>query len=116
MVSPPDDFNAAEEIDPSELLQKVHVGDYVALKILQYHEELPQIGKVKEISPATVTIDWLVGSYSGIFSFWKEKGRVICETFPLRGIMTYIKLTQSMRLRKEDIVTLKKLYSTAEFV
>ena len=55
------------------------------------------------INPTTFTIEWLVGSYSGVFSYWKEKGSVISEKFPLRGIMRSIKFTQSMRLTKDVI-------------
>lgn len=36
---------------------------------------LPQLGKVVAIDESSVKVDWLVGSYSSIFTFWKEKGR-----------------------------------------
>ncbi len=102
------DASEAEEIKPSDILEKVKIGYFVALKIQQYSEDLPQIGRVKNMNPTTVTVEWLVGSYTGSFSYWKEKGNVICETFPLRGIMKTVKLSQSMRLAKDDIPLLKK--------
>ena len=34
----------------------------------------------------------------------------------LRGVINSIKLTASMRLRKDDIVALKNIYAAAEFV
>lgn len=103
-------------LEPDEILEKVHIGDFVALKIMQYHEDLPQIGKVVEITESSVSVDWLVGSYSSTFSFWKEKGTVIREIFPLRGIVCPLKLTSAMKLTKDDIKTLKELYLAAEFV
>ena len=89
------------EID--QLFANVNVGDTVALKIMKYHEELPQLGKVVEISESSVTVDWLIGTYSGTFSFWKEKGKVISEIYPLRGIICPLKLTSTMKLNKVDV-------------
>ena len=83
---------------------------------MQYREELPQIGKVVKLNEASVSVEWLVGSYSGTFSFWKERGRVICESFPLRGIVCRLKLTPAMKLTKADVCGLKKIYISAEFV
>lgn len=103
-------------LEHSEILSKVHTGDYVALKIMKYHEDLPQIGKVIKISKSSVCVDWLVGSYSATFAFWKEKGKVIREVFPLRGIVCPIELTSAMKLKKQDISSLKNLYISAEFV
>lgn len=97
-------------------MESVTVGDFVALKVSKYCEELPQIGKVAEIDDASIKVDWLVGSYSSNFAFWKEKGTVIQEVFPLRGVVCPIKLSSAMRLAKVDAVALKKVYISAEFV
>ena len=104
-------------LEPNEILKNVNVGDHVALKIKQYYyEDLSQIGKVVEINYSSVTVDWLVGSYSGTFGFWRERGKVIREVYPLRGTMCHLKLTPAMKLTKVDICTLKKIYLSAEFV
>ena len=65
---------------------------------------------------STVTVNWLIGSYSGVFSFWKVKGEVICETYPIRSVMCSILLSSSMRMNKKDIQSVKQAYSVAEFV
>ena len=59
-------------LTPDQLLQSIKVGQFVVLKLLQYQEDLPQIGKVTQIDVFSVTVDWLVGSYSGTFGYWKE--------------------------------------------
>lgn len=99
-----------------EILKSVHVGNLIALKIEKYREELPQIGKVVAIDEASVTVNWLIGSYSGIFTYWKERGEIIQEVFPLRGVICPIKLSPSMRLAKVDSSTLKEIYVSSEFV
>ena len=91
-------------LEPNEILKNVNVGDYVALIIKQYNEDLPRIGKVVKINDSSITVDWLVGSYSG---FWRERGKVIRELYPLRGTMCNLKLTPAMKLTKVDICTLK---------
>ena len=72
--------STTKELDPGDIEGKVCVSDYVAMKIERYRQELPQIGKVKEINSSTVTVEWLIGSYSGIFMFWKERGVIICDS------------------------------------
>ena len=82
---------------------------YVVLKLIKYEEELPQIGRVEKINSSTVTVNWLIGSYSGVFSFWKEKGKVICETYPIRSVMCSILFSSSMRMNKKDVQSIKLL-------
>jgi hypothetical protein len=100
----------------SEDLESLTQGDVIAMKIHKYHDELPQIGRILRLDATTVTIQWMVGSYTGNFSYWKEKGSIIAETFPRRGIMCRVLLTQSMRLGKEVATAIKEAYKTAEFV
>ena len=75
---------------------------------MQYREELTQIGKVVKLNESSVSVEWLVGSYSGTFSFWKERGRVICESFLLRGTVCHLKLTPAMNLLKLMFVGWRK--------
>ena len=77
---------------------------------MQYREELTQIGKVVKLNESSVSVEWLVGSYSGTFSFWKERGRVICELFLLRGtVCTSLETDSSYELTKADVCGLKKI-------
>jgi hypothetical protein len=105
-----------KELDHDEILDLVNIGNFVALKIQSYCDELPQIGKVVVINETSVTVDWLVGTYSSTFSYWKEKGEVIQEHFPLRGVICPLKFTTSMRLARPDIAALKNIYTSTEFV
>ena len=92
------------------------VDDYVALKCEKYKEFLPQIGRLTEINETNITIEWLDGSYTGTWVYWKTRGKVITEDFPRRAIMQTIQLTPAMKIRKDDILKLKDAYTTAEFV
>ena len=96
--------------------QTICSGIYVLLKCEKYKDFLPQIGHIAEIDDSSVTIEWLEGSFSGTWSYWKHRGKVITETFPKRAIIKRIELTASMRLKKTDVQDVKQLYETAEFV
>ena len=93
-------------LTPDQLFQCIQVGQFVVLKLLQYQEDLPQIGKVIQIDASSVTVNWLVGSYSGTFGYWKEKGKVISGEYPLRAVVCSIKLTPSMKILKNDVLPL----------
>ena len=92
------------------------VGSIVALKCTKYKDFLPHIGEIKELNQTTVTVAWLNGQYTSIWTYWKNRGKVITETFPVRAIIKPIQLTKGMRLRPETINELKGIYDDAEFV
>ena len=81
-------------------------------------EYLPQIGKLCAMDGASVTIEWLDSSYSGVWVFWKSRGKIIKETFPQRAVYVIgaIVMTPAMRIKKEYISLLKNEYNSCEFV
>ena len=87
--------NSLKQLEHDNIFKEVSPSDFIALQIMQYRLELTQIGKVVKLN---VSVEWLVGSYSGTFSFWKERGRVICEIFLLRGTVCRLKLTPAMNI------------------
>ena len=97
---PSEATNSLKQLEHDNILKAVSPGDFIALQIMQYREELTQIGKVVKLNESSVSVEWLVGSYSGTFSFWKERRRVICESFLLRGTVCRLKLTPAMNLLK----------------
>ena len=38
-------------------------GDFVALSLFKYEDEIPQIGRVVAVDEINVTIEWWIGSY-----------------------------------------------------
>ena len=92
------------------------VGEYVALRCFKYKDFLPQIGRLSSINETTVQVEWLDGSYSGIWAYWKDRGKVIVETFPRRALVGGINMSASMRLKSETVSSLKKVYQETEFV
>ena len=92
------------------------MGNIIALKCHKYKDFLPHIAEVKEIDDSSVTINWMNGSYSGTWTYWKSRGRVIVETYPNRAILMTIKLTKAQRLTKGDAEKLRSIYSNTEFI
>ena len=90
------------------------IGDYVALRCFKYKDYLPQIGRLSSINDTTVEIEWLDGSYSGIWVYWKHRGKLISETFPRRALVGAINLSASMRLKSETVTSLKQVYQETE--
>ena len=86
------------------------------LKCAKYEQFLPQIGKICKLDETTVTVEWLHGTYTSNFVYWKQGGKPISEVFPRRSILQTINFTKSMRLRRDDIDNIKRLYTNAEFV
>ena len=92
------------------------VGCYVTLKCQKYKEWIPQIGQVERIDESQVTIDWLDGTYTGTWTFWKYRGKAVREVFPRRAVINQVKFTPAMRLSKSDVESIKKDYLDAEYV
>ena len=94
-----------------------NIGSYVALKINAYKDWTPQIGEVVAINNSTVTINWLDGTYTSKWEYWKHRGKPVCQKFPRRAIVRPITFTSSMKLSKPTIILLKKDYDNeVEFV
>ena len=105
---PSEATNSLKQLEHDNSFKEVSPSDFIAL---QYREELTQIGKVVKLNESSVSVEWLVGSYSGTFSFWKKRGRVICEIFLLRRTVS-LETDSSYELTKADVCGL----ISAEFV
>ena len=93
------------------------VGEFVALRLFKYNDEIPQIGKVVELDEMNVTIEWWIGTFRDIWRQWKEKKNVVKETFHRNTIIKRgITFTKSMRLPGQLAQELKKLYETVEMM
>ena len=89
----------------------------VALRLHKYEDEVPQIGKVVDLTEMDVTVEWWVGTYHSTWIEWKERGEVIKETFPQNAILSSnIDFTKSRRLTLACINRLKHAYTLKEFI
>jgi len=93
------------------------VGSFAAVCCCKYKDYNPQIGKVKSFDETSIILEWMDGTYNSTWIFWKQRGKIITETLPLRALLlSPIVLSQSMRLKSADVKTLKQKYETAEYV
>ena len=66
-------FNATEPEAENEILEQEKmfplpsVGDYIALRCFKYKDYIPQIAKIRCISESDMEVEWLDGSYTGIW-------------------------------------------------
>lgn len=59
-------------------------------------------------------IEWMVGSYSRPWMWWKKRGQVVTDTLPKTAIIHHsIKFTATNRLSADLVANLKSLYSCA---
>ena len=76
--------------------------------------ERPLIGRITEINEKNVNINWMIGSYSGVWKEWKgrSEGRYItfADTIPWEDVMISVEFTKGMRLPQKTVSTLKELY------
>ena len=103
----------------SELVPSNHCceGDFVALRLAKYEDEIPQIGKVVMVDDMNVTIEWWIGRFNSTWICWrKHKGVPVEETFPKNADIYRIKFTKSMRLNTTLQADLKHIYENIEFV
>ena len=112
----PEAENKTLAIEEKKMFPLPSVGDYIALRCFKYKDFIPQIAKVRCISESDVEVEWLDGSYTGIWVPWKDRGKVIVEKFPKRAVTGTIVLTASMRLKRDTITALKGIYQTTEYV
>jgi len=95
----------------------LQVGCMVALRLQKYSEDIPQIAKVVKLTELDVTVEWWIGAYGDTWREWKERGRVITETFPRNAVIHHnIRFTKSLRLPKHLITELKDAYRSKELI
>ena len=63
------------------------IGDYVALRLAKYDDEIPQIAQVVEIDELNVTVEWWIGRFNTWKRWSKAKEMPVRETFPRNAIM-----------------------------
>ncbi len=88
------------------------MGDYIALKCEHYKGCLPQVAQLTNVNDTEIEFNWLNGTYSGLWAFWKSKRKVVSEALPRRALIRKVELSSSMRLAN----ALKEIYNDAEFV
>ena len=93
------------------------VGKMVALRLHKYEADLPQIGKVVKLTEFDVTVKWWIGTYYSTWIEWKERGKVIQETFPRNAILSNnVHFTKAFRLTQASINALKHAYTQKELI
>ena len=64
----------------------------------------PQIGRIKSFDGSSLVLEWLDGTYTSIWVFWKHNNKIITETLPLRAMLhSPIAFTKSMRLKFPNV-------------
>lgn len=92
-------------------------GDFVALRLSKYDDEIPQIGRVVAVDEMDVTIEWWIGSYNTTWICWKkEKGEPIIETVPKNAVIYKVTFTKSMRISSSLKTNLKHIYENTELI
>ena len=82
----------------------------------EVYKDRPLLGRVKSIQALKVTIEWLMGSYSGKWREWKGKvGKelvVYTDEIPVNDIIhRNITLNSSMHLTPSVVKILKEKYA-----
>ena len=60
----------------TELLQSTQVGQFAAMKLKKYNDEIPQIGKVKNVREKEIQVEWWIGRWNNTWRMWKTRGAV----------------------------------------
>lgn len=106
-----------EDSTPTLHIGKAEIGEFVALRLAKYDDEVPQIAKVVAMDELNVTVQWWMGSFSDSWREWKEKKKVVEETFHRNAIIkSGITFTASKRLSHAITQELRKLYRMVEFM
>ena len=89
-------------------------GEYVALNLAKYSDH-PLIGRITDVQGRDVTVEWMVGTYSGQWREWKgrEGGKSVVYSDivkPTDIVRRGIKFTRSKKLSLTDIKELKAVY------
>ena len=80
----------------------------MALRLAMYDHEIPQIVKIRVLLEHKVTIEWWIGGYSKPLVEWRERNKVVTETFPKNAILCgNIQLIKGFRLQADTIEKLK---------
>ena len=98
-------------------MAEVEKGEFVALGLNEFKDELPQIARVLMIEEYVITVEWWVGPYSGTWNPWivksVEQTAVVHRNCIVLGNIT---LSKSNRLAKHIVERLKSIYENFEFM
>ena len=101
---------------PKLLTENVKVECHVTSRYDNYRDWIPQIRKVIAIDNSTVTIDWLDGTSTSTWNFWRHKEKLVREAFPCRVVIKPIEFTASTRRKNFDINLARQDYLDVEYV
>lgn len=105
----------SSELTSSSLLYQIKPGEIIGVLKKEYKDR-PLLGRVKEAKASAVTIEWLMGSYTGKWREWKgrEGKEVVIYTDEIERkdiIHRNIQLTSTMHLTLSDVKILKEKYA-----
>ena len=108
---------ADHEHDPLQSTgHDLELGECVAVLSNKYNER-PLLGRVTAIFDDEIQMDWMVGTYSGMWRDWKGrvegKPVVFCDRIKIdQVVMRSIQFTNGKRLKSDTVCELKQRYST----
>ena len=81
----------------------------------KYHDR-PLLGRVTAVKQDVVTIDWMVGSYSGVWREWRgrSEGKSVIYSDNIKVtdiLLPNITFTKCQKLKQDTTMLLKELYS-----
>ena len=90
----------------------------MALRLVKYNDEEPQIAKIESLSSETdVVIQWWTGTYHDVWTEWNIRSHVVTETVPKNAIIKCgFELSRANRLSRTLIAELKSLYRGIEYI
>ena len=113
----PELTTTVENSSPALHIGMANIGDFVALRLAKYDDEVPQVAKVVKIDEMEVTVQWWMGSFSDCWREWKDRNVVVEETFHRNAIIkSGLTFTATMRLPRQLVQELKALYEMVEFI
>lgn len=68
----------------SQSKPKIWPGEFVALRLAKYDDEVPQLAKVETMTDVDGKIQWWCGRYHDV---WKVQGTVMTETVPRNAVI-----------------------------
>lgn len=102
-----------QEVTPAQK-PKISSGMMVACFVVEYRDEIPQIGNILEVTDDQVKLQWWTGTYSGTWTaLTRKEGRKSVpwtEIVPLSSILFEVSLTRSSKLSKKIKQKLEKAY------
>ncbi len=87
----------------------LQLANWFAVNCDKYSEE-PQIGKVTAVQEQSIIIEWLIGTYTGVWRQWKKGENISDDIEPKDVVRRNVKLTKANRLSPSMVTELKAAY------